>query len=267
MSVLIDDVDLNATLGFIESDIPDLRDSPDTEYALATVPGRPGAVHVSAGDEGQVRERRITIEAACSAASHAAVLANVAGFKRRIHRREVKIQLGDDLSIHWLGRPERMAFPTIAPMSTQRMIRVQWSFLLADPYGYGTVRSISFAGGATELPLGPAPSYGEVTLQGVTNPILIYRNHLGVERGRLALIGTVPGGSTLYINMRDQRILLDGADAYDFFDDALTQLGDAAAGDFFAFDPRDGSLDGADGPTLQCLGSPSAAVTEYTERW
>lgn len=253
MSVLIDGTDLK-TLGLRVNDLPEIRDGLVTDYATGRVPGRIGVVHLSESNEGQARERRITIVghiiATAGSSAHATVLTNLDSLKFRVERRDVQIRSTTPTDRYWTGRSESCITPTEPPMHIQRGVGVRWTFLCEDPLAYATSETtVDFNAAATQCALGTGPSYPTITIVGpVTNPIIIYNDSGGTEVERTTLTVTVPAGQALIIDNWNQVITLDGADA----NDSLT------GGDFLVLDPRDGS---AGGPYPQLQISPAATAT------
>jgi hypothetical protein len=251
VSVRIDGVDLS-TLGLITADVPELRDGVERDYPLGKVPGR-GAVHLSR--RGQPRERRITVVGAIAAADHATVLTAMDSLKRRVGAREVQIVVADALTRYFTGRPESIRLPTIAPTLSQRMVHVRWTWVCTDPLAYDTTpQSVAF-GAATQMPLGSAPSRPVLTLSVPAGDVaVIYRDSGGTERGRIELVDV--SGAELVIDCDDQVITFD--------DESGAEL--LSGGDFLELDPLDGA-EGGPYPTLEVVGTVTAAVAVYRRAW
>lgn len=258
-AVTVDGVNL-ASLGLLTANVPELRDGVDTDFPTGRVPGRAGVVHLSS--RGQPRERRFTIEGTIRANSHALVLDALDDLKWRCARQEVEVVFGDATTRYFTGILESAKNPVITPLQSQTRIGFRWTFLCADPYAYSTTETtLNFLSGTTTVTgLGTAPSFPVITIDGdITTLTLLYQTSAGIERGRMELEAEDGYGwdGELVIDCANQIITVDDEDASDLL----------AGGDFFSFDPIDGTS--SVGPRIGWTRSGTATVMSavYRAAW
>lgn len=259
MSIIVDGVDLEGLGVLLVEDAQGQHDGFDVDQPIAHVPGKYGGVFL--GVIGQSRERRVTVVGGLRSDTHAEVLTALDDLRWRIEERNVQVAFTDRTSRYFNGRLESVKHPGVPPAHTQRMSHFSWTFLCADPrYFESTPTVVTFTSSAASTPLGNAKVWPVISIVGaVTDPIVIYRNSLGVEMWRMAFVGSVGGGQELLIDFASQSITLDGADAYNLLDGLVSRLG--------PLDFRDAtSLTGAQ-PTLEISPTPTSATATYNKAW
>jgi hypothetical protein len=249
----IDGFDTSA-LGLILEDAAGRRDQPDQQRTLAAVPGRPGAIDL--GTAPVIEPRTLTLTGTQRASTAAELLGFLDQLKRRCARPSVQLIFPDQPSRAFTGTIDRITTRAIAPAFTQRGHGIQIQVTCDDPRAYDLVDTVvALSTVAKAVPLGTAAVRPITRITTPNQPVLIYKDSGGAERGRIELSTT---GLT-WVEIDHDRGTITGSNGSD-------RVGDLTDGDFLALDPADGSADGTAWPTLTLTGAASGTAT-YRKAW
>ncbi len=249
--MIVDGFDLR-TLGF-ESDAPaGWRDVPPSRLQAIAIPGRAGVSAIA--DRPQVEARALSLSGIQSASNAATLLTQFDQLKRRLSRREVQVVFPDRSDRFFRARLESISASAIRPAFTQRAHHLRILLVCEDPRAHQTTESALAFGAATAMPLGDAPVRPVLAIASPSNPVIIYRDAAGLERGRMEL--TISSASAVTIDCDRLRIVDNAGDPRP---EALT------GGDFLELDPADANAAGTSWPTLEVTGGAGTAT--YRRAW
>lgn len=252
MSFTIDGYDLTA-LGVVLEKAPAWRDLPTYRRQTVPLPGRIGELDLS--PNARPGPRMVELVGTQSAANAPALLVALDSLKRRLNREVSEFILPDRPDRTFVGKLDALRVEGLAPDFAQRAHRLQISIRCDDPRLYSTDKTVVNIGAvAAETEIGTAPVGPVIRLNNPNDPVLTYRTSAGTVRTTMAL--TVSGVSWIEIDC--ERMTIVDSDTTDR-PEVLT------GGDFITLDPADGSVDGADGPTLAVSGATGTAT--YRKAW
>lgn len=263
----VDDYNL-AGVGFAlappEQGIPTIRDVVTHDYATARIAARDGVTLLdSAASAG---ERRFVLAGIMVAETGSALLTNYRALSYRVGGDRLRrIRLVDDSSREILALRTGISFTYLGHRVPGVSGRIEIEFLAPDPpWRETTDTTVALSGVGAACALGTEKSYGVITLNGastpVVNPVIEYRKNAGTLITSLALTISLTAGQTVIVDM-DARSITDPSSA---IDPSLR-----TAGNYFALDPYDDDLSSGVYPKLQLSstsGVPTGSVT-YRKRW
>lgn len=261
-AVYLDDYDL-AGIRFTLENITGWRSIPPRRGPTAQLAAGTGDIHLTTPTEQQYGPRRIM----CDGLVRGATIAEMESFIDELSGRLEQVavfravdQASREVNCR-LGRYDRL--PNPRPPFDQRAARVRFELFCADPVIRATTdENNSFFPGPTDMEVGTFTSLPVITIVGaVTNPVITYKDYLGVTQGTLGLTYTNAGGQTITIDCENFTIVHSVAGN---IIDALT------SGDFIVLDPRDADpwATVPDWPTLEIAPTPgTSCAAVYPKRW
>lgn len=253
----VNDVDV-ATLGLtVGTPLTGAADGPEIRASTAPILGRMG--HLALTDSPPAAPRRITVSGRQKAATTGALLDLEDRLKRVVHDGIVRVRLGDRPDREWEARG-RMFVRPIGGWQARTAQDVDLIFEADDPIAQAIApRTVSFAGGPTECPLGTAVSQPVILIgDGATNPVVTLRDHRGQVIHAMGFVAAIGAGEWFEINCETQTIVdQDGTNQAATFDGET---------EFIELNPyHAGSFTGP-WPTLE-VSSGALATAEYRERY
>lgn len=252
----IDAADLGLTV--VGSGIPGSMDGPQVSHGTVAVPGRWGAVRtgVRSADGAYV----VTVTADVNAGTPGALAGALDVVKGALGGRVITVRTAYQPDREWSGV---LGALQVEPWSSwlDGRVTVTLPVVCDSPLASalsGTI--VGFGATPTPIPLGTEASTPVVRLIGpATNPVLIYRDHRGVERSRFGLTGVLGASDYAAVDMRSHGIAVSLAGV------ASDALGWRTSGRYFALDPIDGDRAAGAWPTLEV--TAGAGLVLYTEQF
>ncbi len=254
--------DLN-DFGFIVDPITGVFDGPAVSKPTASQPGRLDVAVLNSRVTGE--EREVTVTGMVMAATPSALttnLRNLIGWCRRAVALKTVHDANSYLPI------DRVTVTTTHPpaQGIAKSCSVTIGFIATDPLWYATSASaVSFAGGATQMPLGAAPSKPVIRITGaLTNPTITLKNSSG------ATVGTM--GFTVVLANAAHYIEIDCANRTIVHNTGANADGSGllTSGDFLTLDQADADTVTPTWPTLEVAvtaGAVSAALSTFRKAY
>ncbi len=232
-----------ASYGFVVSDMPDQWDAPAQTFDEVAIPGTDGNTETTL--DPILAPRDFVIPGTLIAASASAFEDAMDTLKLALYGSTLTM-IGGNRSTR--QRTGRFASMTSSLYSLMDEAAVQLTVHCANPLAYETSNTTVSGSATTDLAcaLGTYKSRPVITLTTATNPVLLYKNSGGTTKGTL----TITGSGTIVVDCAAQTVTIGGVRS----DSALR------AGDFFAFDPRDGVYGSATWPTIRTSSGSLSAV-------
>lgn len=253
----INDVDV-ATLGFaVSRAVRGAWDGIDIRQPSAPVMGKLGRLALT--DAPPANPRQIVVAGRQEAADTATLRGLEDQLKRLAYDGVVRVRLGDDADREWEARA-RMRVTPISGWQARTAQDVEITFECDDPTGQSVADTVvDFSGGATECPLGTAPSAPVIWIgDTVTNPVVTLKDHLGQVVATMGFTITIGAGDWIEIDCEGQTVIdQDGANQAATFDGST---------EFLELNPYHGGGTSGPWPTIGVSGG-GLAVASYRKRW
>lgn len=252
--------DLN-DFGFIVDPMTGIFDGPEASIPTAEMPGRLDVVVLNDRPTGSTRE--LTVKGIVTAATPSALTTAVRNLTAYA-RRAVAVKTIRDANTYLPVVRCRVSEEPFATQARVPATRITLTWQAANPFWFATSEtSLSFAAGATQMPLGTARSYPIIRATGAfTNLLITLKNSAAATIGTLGI--TVALGNVAHYVEIDctpgQRTIIrnTGASA-----EAMDLL---SSGDFLALDPKDADPFTPTWPTLEAS-ITSGALASLTARF
>lgn len=250
------DVDSAAGLGVKVGRSEGHRSSPLRRIPTAPILGREG--HVELTDEATSGPRILTFDAVQVGDTVSDLTTKLEALKRLALNGLVRIRTGDYADREYLGRGA-IDVGLIGPWLSTQAHTLRLEFTCADPLARGlSDLVVDFTGGATQVPLGTAPSKPVLRVGNVTNPTITYRNAAAGLISQMRLTITLGGAEWVDIDCENQTIVDD---------QGANQVGTLNVADnFISLNPYDATDVDGPWPTLEVSGGTLADCT-YRKRY
>ncbi len=227
------------TLGFSPATMEGNWDSPAQSFERVNVPFREGTTRTT--QQPKIEPLRFHFTGELSASSEEAFETARDTLLYLLSFDDVAILVGNQPNRQRIGTLEGAVHirPSASSADGLTVAAVDFTLVCDNPVTYAT--SVTNVSGAVatdhSLPLGTRKTFGVITIESATDPLLTYKHYDGTTLATLQLTGT----GDFIVDLYERRFWLDG----DRDDSVMTD------GDFFAFDPRHGDYLTSHWPTLR----------------
>lgn len=227
-------------------------DTPAFSFDRVPLPEHDGTIVTA--DDPEVESKKFVIGATIKAATESALEDAIDNCKYQLSRSDLAIIVGNRDTRQMTGRLEDfVSVPYDGPIVG---VHAEITVVCDDPIKRETSNTTVSGSAAVDraLALGTWRSYADITVTSPTSPLVITgKNSSGTTVGTLTI--AFPGSpTTVVVSMGNRTITVDG----------VRHDEDVTAGDFFAFDPRNGDR-GSNLPTIRWSSGTGSAV--YAKAW
>jgi hypothetical protein len=237
-------VDL-ATVGFAAATLGESHSAPSESIPEVQIPGRNGATRTAL--EPTVASLDDTYEGEIIGTSEQDVQDKLDAFKR-LTRGDLTVIIGNQETRQRTGYRKSL---TVTPNTGESItsVKVALAIHFDDPVFYATAENTETgsSGADIPLPMGTYRTFGVVTVTGATSPlVLTYKHYDGTTLGSI----TISAAGTIVVDLLNRTITVDSE----------RNDGARTAGDYFAFDGRDGDDSLAHYPTIRASSGDVSVV-------
>lgn len=249
------DVDAASGLGLKVSRIDGHRESPGRTVRAAPVPGRDGHIELSTSTTSPPRVIRVS---AMQVGSSLADLMTKLDALKWLATGLVRVRVGDASDREFVGRI-KLTVGVLGAWMQGVAHSVQIEAECPDPLARGlSDQVVGFSGGATQIPLGTAPSRPVIRIGNATNPVITYRDAASAQIAQMRFTISLGAAEWIDIDCLNQTIVDDQA--------ANQAAALNAADSFIALDPRDAAAVDGPWPTIE-TSSGTVATCTYRKRY
>ncbi|MDB4906361.1 MAG: hypothetical protein JWO05_1145 [Gemmatimonadetes bacterium] len=247
-------------LGFRIESLAGPWDAVELADPTLTLVDRLGAVLTGAPVAGQ--PRTIELAGVVRGSSNADLLTRLDVLKAIFGAGLVSVRRVDQAARAWTARRTRFTVSFAGPAFIARDADLKVTLQCYDPVAYDTATTtVALSNVAAAVPLGTGTSTGIIRIFGaVVDPVVTYRDYLGVVRATLGFTRNLGATGTIEIDLALTKItrLLAGVPQ-------ANPAADLTSGDFFRLKATDGDFPNASWPTLTLSGGTGEIV--YTRGW